>query len=348
MRKPWYRRQTRMWYVQLTSGEQVPLGRDETEYAQSPKRPPQEIADAWHKVMSDRKQLPLQKDPKIGELVDTFIAGCQTSDETREWYRIFLSDFSAQNPKLKASQIRKKHVDAWLNAERKRTWGPSTRRSAITILKRCLNWAVEDELIPENPIRTMDRPAATRRERVLTTEEHGHILSWYPEGDPFRDFLIAMTESGARPGEIAKVEAKDVSLKAGTWTLHGKTTKRTGKMRTIYMTPTLTELTKRLMAEHPEGPLFCNEDGNPWTRQAINCRFRRKKVRKKDALSKDVVAYTYRATWATDALENEVPDATVAELMGHSGTAMVHKHYSKLNEKREYLRKAAEKATKKS
>jgi integrase len=39
--------------------------------------------------------------------------------------------------------------------------------------------------------------------------------------------------------------------------------------------------------------------------------------------------------------------ATVAELLGHTGTAMVMQHYSKLSEKREYLRNAMEQATKK-
>lgn len=37
-------------------------------------------------------------------------------------------------------------------------------------------------------------------------------------------------------------------------------------------------------------------------------------------------------------------DATVAELMGHEGTTMLHKHYSKPRAKQEHLRKAAEKA----
>ena len=40
------------------------------------------------------------------------------------------------------------------------------------------------------------------------------------------------------------------------------------------------ELTRRLMQEHPEGPLFRNEDGKPWNRNAVRCRFRRVRDRK--------------------------------------------------------------------
>ena len=105
---------------------------------------------------------------------------------------------------------------------------------------------------------------------------------------------------------------------------------------------------RRLCERHPAGAIFRNQDGNPWTLQAINCRFKRKRNRKNDKLDKGITAYVYRPSWATDALENGVPDASVAELMGHSNTAMLHKHYSKLRENREHLRKAAEQATKKA
>ena len=76
----------------------------------------------------------------------------------------------------------------------------------------------------------------------------------------------------------------------------------------------------------------------------MNCRFRRK--RRRGLLEKGTTAYLYRGAFATDALENGVPIATVAELLGHQSTAMVSKHYSSLSERTEHLRKAAAEATK--
>ena len=52
------------------------------------------------------------------------------------------------------------------------------------------------------------------------------------------------------------------------------------------------------------------------------------------------IAYGYRHTFATDALARGVPDAQVAELLGHSGTAMLHKHYSHLTARSQVLRDA--------
>jgi integrase len=335
--EPWFREQTRSWYVKI-GGVQHPLGKDKKE---ADKR--------YHRLMAGEGLAKPLKDISLSGVVEQFLTDSanEVTPKTAAWYRWFLEDFAGRHPKLKPSDIAPRHVRAWVNAERKRRWGPTTQRSAITVLKRLLNWAAENRLIAANPVKDYEKPTAAIRDRVLTDAEREKILSWYPEGDPFRDFLVAMMESGIRPGEAIKVTAADVDFEAGVWVLKGKTTRRTGKDRIIYMTSTLLELTRRLADRNPIGELFRNEDGNPWNLQAINCRFRRKKKRKNDRLDDDITAYVYRHDYATNALEKGVPDATVAELMGHSGTTMLHKHYSKLREKREHLRKAAEQATKK-
>jgi len=55
-----------------------------------------------------------------------------------------------------------------------------------------------------------------------------------------------------------------------------------------------------------------------------------------------VTAYGVRHTFATDALSRGVPDAHVASLLGHSSTAMLHKHYSHLTERASTLKAAVE------
>ena len=55
------------------------------------------------------------------------------------------------------------------------------------------------------------------------------------------------------------------------------------------------------------------------------------------------IAYGYRHAYATDALSKGVPDATVAALLGHSGTTQLHKHYSHLTSRVSILKDAASK-----
>ena len=51
----------------------------------------------------------------------------------------------------------------------------------------------------------------------------------------------------------------------------------------------------------------------------------------------------HRHTFATDSLVNGVPDAQVAALLGHSETAMLHKHYAQFGARAKALRDALNK-----
>jgi integrase len=122
-----------------------------------------------------------------------------------------------------------------------------------------------------------------------------------------------------------------------------KSGKKTGKPRVIFLTPTTKAICKRLVGQHPSGPIFRTSKGNPWTKNSLNCRFRRLRI-KYPAL-KGVTAYTMRHTYGTNALERGVPLAAVAELMGHSSTEMLERVYGHLNQKGEFLSQMARKAT---
>jgi integrase len=149
-----------------------------------------------------------------------------------------------------------------------------------------------------------------------------------------------MTLTGCRPGEIARVTAAEVDFEQGLWVQKKhKTAKKTGKPRIIYLPPEAVELTRELVAKRPVGPLFLNSRGKPWTRNAVRIRFRN--LRKKFPELKGIVAYSYRSSYATDALEDGVPDATVAALLGHTGTATLHRFYNRLAGRVGHLKDAA-------
>jgi len=187
------------------------------------------------------------------------------------------------------------------------------------------------------------KPKALTRDRTLTREERELILGSIRD-EAFRRFVTALTLTGCRPGEVARVTANCFDDKDGVWVLaEHKTAKKTGKPRVIYLPPEAVTLTRELIARHPEGPLFLNSRGKPWSRNAVRIRFTR--LRKKFPQLKGVVAYTYRSSFATDALESGVQDATVAALLGHTNTATLHKFYARLSHRVGHLRDAVTKAT---
>ncbi|MCY2964013.1 MAG: tyrosine-type recombinase/integrase, partial [Planctomycetota bacterium] len=124
-----------------------------------------------------------------------------------------------------------------------------------------------------------------------------------------------------------------------------KTGSKTGRARVIYLTPTAWEITERLLTQHPEGKLCRNRHGKAWTTDAIRNRFRRLRDTLGDKLPADLCAYSFRHTYATDALERGVDPVTLAELMGHRDATMVSRVYQHLNQRLDHMQAAARKAT---
>lgn len=327
--KPFFRKSKNAWYVQLGK-RQISLGPNRKEAFESYR---EILLHERGQVAEPARQL------TVAQVSDLFLDWSSRHNEpqTFEWYRMFLQDFSDQYGGLEGLKLKPFHVTRWLDSHR--GWHEATRRCATIAVKRAFNWADAEGILTPNPLKHVKKGPPKRRERILTADERQQILDGARD-QAFREFVQALQETGCRPSEVAKVTAENVDFKAGLWVLPDhKTKKKTGKPRIIYLTPTMVDLTQQLVERHPSGPLFRNRQGKPWSRNAIRCRFRR--LRKKFPHLKGVVSYTYRHTFVTDALENGVGVAQVAELLGHTSAEMVMQHYQHLSEKREHLKQAA-------
>ena len=336
--KPWYRQQTDTWYVCLR-GKQIPLAKG--------KRSKREAEEAFHRLMAvsamdspgpaGARAAVNNHSLQVVVLLDQFLDWVQQNLDCYEWHRRFIQDFADACGGLTVGELKPIHVTNWL--AKKKTWGPSTRNRVIGAVKQAFNWAVDQGLIESSPIKSLKKPPANRRERIVSLEERQKIFAAI-KGQPFRDFLTALQETGARPGEIRLVTAADFDLQSGVWLLKKhKTSKKTHRPRVIYLTPAMRELTTRLALRHPDGPLFRNKYDQPWSSNAIRIRFRT--LRKRFPELVGVVAYCYRHAFTTDGMVRGVPIATMAELLGHSSTAMIEKHYGHLAKERSYLHQAA-------
>lgn len=67
--------------------------------------------------------------------------------------------------------------------------------------------------------------------------------------------------------------------------------------------------------------VFLNEDGRPWTNNALRCRMRRLRDRvgiAPDENGETIVMYTARHSYATAAIASGVSDRRLADLMDHT------------------------------
>jgi integrase len=336
--KPWYRAPRQTWYVEI-DGKQIPL-------VKGPKAVTQKEAyTAFNKLMEhvDAPEGNVRQDTIIS-IFGRFLSWSKKnkSPATYEQRRYFLKSF-LNHPgakRLRPERVTVDFVESWLDAHPK--WKAS-RRHAILTLQGLFNWAVKRGNLSKNPITGIEIPAKVRVVNYLTTEQRREIFDSIKDV-AFRQFLTALQETGCRPGEVSKVEAVNANVDVGVWVLvvH-KTGKKTGKPRTVYLTEKMVALTRELIEKNPSGPLFLNSRHQPWNRNSIRCRFRT--LRKTFPKFGHFTAYSFRRAFVTDALERGVDIAQVAELVGHTSTDMVMRHYNQLQERVVHMREMAAKAT---
>jgi len=221
------------------------------------------------------------------------------------------------------------------------SWGPGSQRNCVQGLSAAFNWAVRSGLIPKNPLAGIERPSPASRgaesligndaEEVEAT--HRMILAASPPS--YRPFLQALKDTGARPGELAAAEASDFRSDVGAFVFHKEMTRRgeqfshktaKRKDRVIFLSGETLETVKRLVVEHPTGPLFRRRNGRGFGRVSVVDRFL--KLQKKLQMP-TLTAYSYRHTFATEMLKAGMDVETLAELMGNSAL-VIRQHYSHL------------------
>jgi integrase len=283
-------------------------------------------------------------DPGItfASLADQFLENSEAENEkeTVEVHKLFLQSFvDFVGKRCSVSKLCEADLDKW--CRRQETWNENTCVRAKAVVLACLNYGVKKLNLPGHPLRNTRPGTCGSRERYLTPEERRKIHE--AVDGPFAEYIMALEQTGARPfSEVAKMTAADVNLAEGTVTLAKwkNSRKQKGKKRVIFLVGPMLDLVRRLALQYPEGPLFRNRCGDPWTRQSLTARFRALGKRLEIAGLK---AYHLRHAYISDALARGVPVAILAQLCGTS-IQTIAKHYDKLNQMHDVLRDAAKKA----
>jgi integrase len=236
---------------------------------------------------------------------------------------------------LTVAELKPFHVEEWL--DRHPGW-KTGRRGAITAVQRAFNWAAKQGRIDENPLRHIEKPPGKRREMITSQQEFDTILAQYHDQE-FRDLLIASWDSGARPHELFVVEARHLNVEHAVWIFPPEEAKGKKHWRVVHLSERLLEISKRLAAKHPEGPIFRNIDGVAWTANAVNSRFERLKHK----LGKRYNTYAFRHSFGTQLLESGVDALTVSRLLGHRDLGMLQKHYAHIEKNNQFMKEQLKK-----
>lgn len=237
--------------------------------------------------------------------------------------------------------LRPRHVGEWLQTKTD-VKSSGTKRNYTAIILACLNWAANKKkgnLIAANPLRgRLELPEGESRGEDVVWPKETFDLLLKVANPAFADLVRILAWTGSRPSTICKVEAHHYRPKWRLWDvedLYKGRVNRKKYVKRIRLLPQAVPLVERLNAEHPEGQIFRNSLGEPWTPDTLGVylyQLRHKfKETKTLAWPDGLCLYGLRHTFATAFLKdhpNEIEYLRV--LLGHKDYKMIFQHYGHL------------------
>lgn len=319
--RPWFRRQTQTWYVQL-NGRKVNLGKDKK--AAHDKFYAMMQAGGAHRVTA-RTLLRLYGEWVVGHCAPTTV-------DRRKPIIVSFGNFLA--PRLWADDVRPYHVQQWLKTQ-PRVKSPTTVNTRITLIKAIWNWGETMGYVARNPIARMPKPRPRVRQEYIPPDLWRKALDLATDQE-FRDYLTMMLLTGMRPQELHALEARHIQGKEAVFDIGDSKGRR--RSRVVYLPNEAIAILARLVKERPTGKLLVNSKGKPWTRNSVRCRFR---YLKRELGMPGLCATTLRHSFAHCRLTQGQDALTVAKLMGHVDTRMLATRYGHIDANQEYMRNAA-------
>lgn len=211
--------------------------------------------------------------------------------------------------------------------------GEHTMRHIHRLLQQCLDQAMRDGLITDNPARAFRYPKPRKvSANVLTPSEVEDYLDAAERLGHLPMFLLALT-AGLRQRELIALKWSDLNVKKRTLTIsEGRSVERQelveyeGGTRTISLTLEVVKLLIQEHARHPSSPLIFMHPATqkPYSPQMVR-RMHNEII--KEAGLDHIRFEDLRHTCAVLSLQNGVGVEKVAQILGHFRAAMTWQNY---------------------
>lgn len=187
------------------------------------------------------------------------------------------------------SEIRGEHIQKLYNDMVKEGYAISSIKIVSAILNGCLQQAMKNGLIERNPVKLAELPRQTgvKKGRTAMTKEQQELFMKYAEESYLYHFFSVMLRTGMRKGEMQGLKYSDIDKKQNV--IHVRRTLKyiegkgyfedTPKTRTSTRDIPLTAaITEQIEAQRKywgfkvvrmDQYLFCNENGDPISRERI-------------------------------------------------------------------------------
>ena len=212
--------------------------------------------------------------------------------------------------------------------------GEETMRHIHRLLQQCLNQAIRDGLLTENPAKAFRyRKSTTVKANIMTPLEMEDYLDAAERLGYLPMFMLALT-AGLRQGELIALKWSDLNMTKRTLTIAEKRAVERRKLveygsqtRSIRLTPEVVDLLIMEHSKHPSSPLMFMHPATlkPYSPQMV--RRMHKEIIIEAGL--DHIRFTdLRHTCAIASLRNGMEAKELAQMLGHARTSMTRQNYT--------------------
>ena len=264
--KPFFKQARQLWYVEIDRKQHC-LGPDkEAAFLQ------------YHQLMQTQQRTPLGlaaagvKTPLVAVLADAYLEWVKAnrSAGTYGWYRQQLQRFCAKHPTLNVADLKPFHVQQWVDESPHLS--KSTRRNRIRSVKACIRWALNQGYIEKNPLLGLPLPPSEYREVTIPLADYQRMLAAINDAG-FRDLVVLTWETGCRPQESVRIEARHVDLARQRIVFPKAEAKGKRQPRIIYLTNVALEIVSRCCEKSPTGPIMRQTNGMAWMANTVSRKF---------------------------------------------------------------------------
>jgi integrase len=258
--------------------------------------------------------------PSLGN----FVVSDLTAEHLRRWLAALAATPAQTRPKKNHPQYRTEPVTDE-DVRRRR----ASANRVLTMLKAMLNHAYD-----EGHLNSRDawgrklkpfRDVEVARVSYLTVAEAARLIN--ASDQEFKPLVRAALETGARYGELTRLQVSDFNPDAATVTIRKS---KTGKARHIVLTDEGRAFFRQICAGRAgDALMFVHGDGEPWRASEQG---RPMEEAAERAKLKDITFHILRHTYASLCAMNGVPLTVIAANLGHvPGSPVTAKHYAHLS-----------------
>jgi hypothetical protein len=189
--KPFFRKQTQSWYIQLGK-QQINLGKDEGA-----------AKEKYHELMLKQQRGAAVADGTVVCILRAYWKWLQQerAATTANKRKPILESFAEWiGTKKRVWQLKPLDVQQWCS-EKYGKKSSTYQYIATSVVCYAFGWAVKAGLIERSPLRGMDKPQPTVRQEFLPSDLWSKLLAT-PKDEEFKDWLKVMLLSGARVQEM--------------------------------------------------------------------------------------------------------------------------------------------------